>query len=334
MSIVGSELIWRKAQQNVSGPANGGRMSAIAIPNAVKNSIFPDVPASERTAGSTSYRKVFVHIANDDDLTLIRSRLFVETFTPGDDSITIFLGTQTDTESGITGSERLYGGGQLNANVSGGATSIQVLTEGAALDYFKAGDLVRVSDQTSVEDPSGNTEYKTIATGGVSYAGDVATLTLESGLDNGYTASETRVSSVLEAGDVVGAVSNFSVTAAGSGDYDDTTYPVEVDSIGGVNETWTLTFTSATQFSCTGATEGSVGTGNVSSDFQPSNGDYSKPFFVLRSAGFSGSFQAGDTITFETTPAAIPVWYRRDIPAGASSLSGNRVVVGIDGESE
>lgn len=332
MSIVGSEIIWRKSQNFTDGATNGGRMTPVSIPTGVKNSVFGDVPASERLAGSIKYRKVFIHIANDDDLALIQPRVFVETFTPGDDSVTIFLGSQTDTESGVTGSERLFGGGQLNSNVSNGATTIKVDTEGASLDYFKPGDLVRISDKTSVTDTSGNEDYRTIDS--VTYAGDVATITLTDGVGSGYTASGTRVASVLEVADVEAGVSNFTTTAAGSGTYDDSTYPVLPDHIGAVQDTWTLTFTSSTQFECVGAVVGTVGTGNVSSDFQPSNPEFSKPYFVLSSSGFGGSFQSGDTISFETTPAAIPVWYRRDVPAGASSLSGNRVVIGVDGESQ
>lgn len=88
MSIQANEVIWRRAAlMNPDSPSNGGRMTATAIPSNVKGNIWPDVPHSERVAGSTKNMKVFLHIANDDDLALIRPRVFVETATPGDDAV-------------------------------------------------------------------------------------------------------------------------------------------------------------------------------------------------------------------------------------------------------
>lgn len=331
MSIQKSEIIWRHPQERSDSASNGGRMTSTAIPSGVKNSIWPDVPESERTSGSTKYRKVFIHIANDADLTLVSPRIFVETYTPGDDSITIFEGTQTDTQSSITGSEQQYGCGQLDADVSAGATSITVATEGAALDYFKDGMLIRISDKATV-DSAGNEEYVRI-NGAPSYTGDVATITLLTALDNDYVASNTRVASVIEASDIEASYSGFTVTTAGDGDYDDTTNPVVLDHIATVRETWTLTFTDSTTFDIVGDTLGNIGSGNVSGTTSPTNPDYSKPYWTLEPAGFSGTWAAGDTIVFTTDPAAVPIWYKRIIPAGAASLTGDKVIVGIDGES-
>lgn len=336
MSINDTDIVWRKAAVSVGDTgSNGGRMTATVIPSGTKNNIWPDVPQAERTAGSLKYRKVFIHIANDDDLTLIRPRIFVETATPGDDNITVFPGTFTDTQSAISGSERLYGGGSLNANTSIGATVLTVQTEGAALGCFQDGDLVRVSDKATVSSVVGNEEYVTIASSGVSYSGAVATLTITTPLSYAYSATNTRVSSVYEPADVVGFAENHQVTTVGSGDYNFGTSPVLVDSIGGIYQTWTLTFTSATAFNIAGDDLGTLSgvTGNKSSSFAPTNTALSKPYFTLSSSGYSGTYQAGDTIVFRTVPAAIPLWYRRSIPAGASSLSGNKVIIGIDGES-
>jgi len=332
MSILSSEMIWRQPQERSDAGSNGGRLTAVESVTGVKNNIWPDVPQSERTAGSTKYRKVFIHIANDDDLTLIRSRVFIETFTPGDDSVTIFPGTQTDTESSITGSEQQYGCGDLNADVLAAVTAVDVMTEDSALDYFKDGMLVRISDKDDVDDATGNEEYVTL-TADATYVGDVATLAFTPALANAYAAADTRVSSVMEEGDIAAAYGSFVVTTAGDGDYDDTTYPILVDHISGIEQSWTLTFTSSTAFDLVGDTLGAVGSGNTSSTLQPNNADYSKPYFTMDAAGYSGTYASGDTITFTTSPCAIPVWYKRIVPAGASSLSGDSVIVGIDGES-
>ncbi len=333
MSINASELIWRNPENISDTGSNGGRMTAVAVTTNVKNNIWPDVPQAERTSGSTKYRKQFIHVANDDDLTLVQSRVFVETNTPGDDSVCIFPGTFTDTQASITGTERLYGCGKLNANYGISATSIQVLTEDVALNYFRAGDLIRISDKLTVDALSGNEQVCTIAAGGVSYAGNIATLVITSTpLQYAFTSALTRVASIYSAGNVVGAVASFVKTST-LGTYNNGTYPPLVDSIAGIEQNWTITFTSPTAFDCVGDTVGAVGSGNVSSTFQPTNANFSKPYFVLNNAGFGGTWANGNTITFTTHPAAIPIWYKRVIPAAAASLTGNKCIVAIDGES-
>lgn len=331
MSIVAAELIWRKPAEVSDAATNGGRMTATAIPSAVKNNIWPDVPQSERTAGSTKYRKIFIHVANDDDLTLIAPRVFLLQPTPGDDRVSFIPGTQTSQQSAITGSEQRYGAGSLNANVAAGATSIAVLVENAADAIFADGMKIRITDKQTISG-AGNEEYATIS-GAPSYVGNVCTLTLAAALANGYSASTpSYVSSVYEPGDVKCTVDNW-VETSGSGTYDEATYPVLPDNIGTIEQTWTVTFTSATAFNVSGNTVGAVGSGNTSSNFIPVNAAFGKPYFTLRSAGFGGAWAAGNTIVFQTHPAALPLVYRRDIPAGASSLSGNKMILGIDGES-
>ncbi len=335
MSIVGSELVWRTSAEMSDAGTNGGKMTATAIADAVKNNVWPDVPQAERTAGSLKYRKVHIHIANDEDLTLVQSRVFVETSTPGDDSVVFFAGTFTDLQSGITGSERKFGGGALNSDVSAGGSIIEVAVDTASdesatsLAMFQDGDLIRISNKVDV-DSAGDEEYHTIS-GAPVYAADVATITLVGTLGASYTAANTRVSSVYEAGDVAASYVSFSVTSA-SGSYDDSTYPLVIDHIGGVEANWSLTFTSATDFDI--FRDGSnIGSGNITSNVQPTNTNFSKPYFVMDWNGFGGTFQSGDTVTFTTHPAAIPLWYRRKVPAGAASLSGNKIIIGIDGQS-
>jgi len=331
MSIVANELIWRKAAEASDAGTNGGRMTATAIVSAVKNNLFPDVPQAERTAGSTKYRKAFIQVANDDDLTLIAAKVFVLQPTPGDDFVTIFPGTQTDTQSGIGTPAQLYGAGKLNADVSAAAVTVTVLVEDWALaPIFAAGMTVRVSNKTSVSDAVGTEEYRVIDTGGVSAAGNVITLTFTTGLAYGYSATNTYVSSVLSAGDVVATATTPIV--AGGGSYNSGTYPIVIDNIGGIQQNWTCTFSSASVFTITGDTVGSLGTFNVTSDAAPNNPALSKPYFTINRLGWSSPV-TGTTMTFTTTPASIPVWYKRVVPAGAASLSGDKVILGVDGES-
>ena len=331
MPLQPNEIRVYKSQTISDAAPNGGRMSNVEAPSGVKNNIFPDVSLAERQAGVTRYRKVFWKIANDDDLTLFTGRVFVHLNTPGDDNVTIFPGTQRDTQADITGSERLYGAGPLNANVASGALTFVVATEGVGLNYIRTGDLIRVTDKTSAGG-SGSEEFVTASN--VTWAGDLATITIPSpGLANSYTAANTKVSSVYDAGDVKTSSTVPSVTSA-SGTLDVGTYPILGDNLATVNQDWTLTFTSATAYSIVGDTVGNVGSGNVTAGAAPGNAQFSgKPFFTLPGAAFGGTFAPGDVITFTTNPAAVPVWYKQTVPAGAVAISGDRVIVGMAGES-
>ena len=331
MPIISNEFIFRKPAIVNDSASNGGRMSAVALVDSVKNNVWPDVPQSERTAGSTKYRKLFCHVANDDDLILQSVRAFLEKHSPGDDSVTIFAGTFEDTQADLTGSERAYGTGQLDATVLAAVTTIDVITEGAALDLFQNGDTVRISDKEGVAG-AGNEEYVTL-NAATTYAGDVATLTFAEPLANGYAAAATRVASVIDLPDVAASVSGWAESAAGSGTYDEAGSPLALDHIGSVSQLWTITFTGATTFDVTGDQVGSVGSGSTGADFAPNNPDHAKPYFTLLLAGWAGVWANLDTVTFRTDPAGFAVWEKRVIPPGAASLAGNEVTLGVDGAS-
>jgi hypothetical protein len=333
MSILASELVWRKPTEVSDNPTNGGIMTAVAAPSGVKNNILPDVPQSERTAGSTKYRKAFIHVANDDDLTLIAPKVYVMAPTPGDDRVTIFPATQSATQTSITGTEQQYGAGTLNATVSAAGTTCTVLCEtGITTQLWKSGMTVRISDRQTV-DGAGNEQFLVLSSD-ATYSGNVATLTFTTTpLATGFNASTpTYVSGCILPGDISTSVANYAETS-GSGTYDEVTYPPVLDFISSIEQLWTVTFTSPTAFTVAGDTVGSVGSGTTATDFAPSNPAYSKPYFTLRSAGWGGTWANGNTLVFRSKPAAIGIWYKRVVPAGANSLSGNKVIVGIDGES-
>ena len=331
MSITVSEILWRRCVENSDLSTNGGRATSVLIPNGVKNNVFPDLSEAERTAGLTRYRKVAIHIANDADLALLNSKVFVDQYTPGDDSVTFFPGTAIDTQDDLAGTERQYGAGQLYVAANAGASSIQVMAEDAALDIFQDGDTIRISNKATVDSTTGTTEYHVIS-GDPTYSGDVATITLVGTLANGYTTSTTRVSSVYKPpASVDSSVDGLTVTSASGGTYTGT---ILADSIGGIEDDWTLTFTSPTAFNITGAYKGLVGTGTVSANTAPVNTNFTKPFFTLPSSGFGGNFEVGDTIEFSTHPAMIFIWYKQIVPANSGSLTGNSFILGIEAESE
>ena len=340
MSIVKSELIWRKSEDNTDTSSGGGYMTAIQSVDGVKNNIFPDVSQAERTAGVTgTYRKLHIHVANDADLTLYSPKIFVETITPGDDRVIIFPGTHIDTQATMTETQ-YYGAGVLKTTVVATDTEVVVTVENAVDDVFDDGMLFRISDKDSVDAETGNTEFIRLdAASAVSWNGNDATLTFTTatpaGLENGYTAG-AKISSVIEGSDIVGAYASLTETTAGDGTYDDTTYPVLLDHIASVYDHWTLSFSSATEFTIAGTKVGAItGTWNTSANANPGNSDYSnKPYFILDYRGWTDTWANGDTLEFDTTPATLAIWYDRIIPAASDSLSGNKVIVGITGESE
>jgi len=322
MSIVAGELKEYKSETVSDESTNGGRISANAITDNANRNVFPDVTEAQRTSGVTQYRKVFHKVENDDDDTLSSARIHMTQITDGDDRVTLFEGTQTDTQADISSPDE-YGVGTLKSNVSGGGTSLICVLENSAMTIFRDADTIWIGDGT-------NEEYHENVT--ISKNGDEVTITLAAGdsLQNAYlAATPTYIASVIEYGDIEASVDNYGGTALV---FDSTTYPVTPDHIGTIEDTWTITIGAGGAFTCSGANTGAVTSGNTSANFAPSNGDFTKPYFTLNSNGWN-SPQQGDTFTFQTHPAAAPIWRKRVVPAGASAASGNNYKVQTKGET-
>ncbi|MBF0421890.1 MAG: hypothetical protein HQL73_02740 [Magnetococcales bacterium] len=336
MTILSSELLLYKSAIVGSGGNNGGVMGTTLVANGVKNNIFPDVDQARRISGVVTFRKLFLKVANASNGIFANPKLYLDlSATLGGDRVLMFAGTQTNTQSDLTGSERLYGAGTLDVDVSPGGTSLRVNVQSAGDRIFRGGDTIRITDGS-------NSDYLTLAaTDGVSWDGTLATLTLASGggIPNSYAASLTRVASVLTPSDVEGVFDSWSgSSSAGTyGGNAPTITPINVvpilDWIGTIEQTWTFTFTSATTFVCVGDTVGSVGGGSSTANFAPSNADFSRPYLTLPASGWGGTWALGDTLTFKTHPAAVPVWLKRIVPPGATGLSGDRITLGWYGET-
>jgi hypothetical protein len=238
--------------------------------------------------------------------------------------------TFTDTQASLTGSERHYGAGILQNTASAGSSSIQVATEGAAYNIFHSGDVIRISSKESLADAAGAEEFATVS-GAPTYAGDLATIALAAALAGSYP-SGAKVASCLCPTDIQATVTTPVVTST-AGTLNHTGFPIKVDHIGGVTQNWVLSFVDPNSYQVVGDTVGNIGAGSITTDFTPVNADFARPYFTLPYRAFGGSFKSGDTLTFTTQPAAIPLWYKRVVPPGAASFSGNQVIVGIDCES-
>lgn len=334
MPIVSSEIkLYRSANVSNTAGANGGRINLAAeIVDGVNNNIFPDVSQSERTAGLTTFRKVFVQNMNSANLTLSNAGAFVENYTPGVDAVVFHAGTQNDLQSALSGSENLYGCGKVDVSVSAGATSIDVLLENSGIQYFRNGDSIRVSDKATI-DGAGNEEFVTI-NGAPSLVGSIVTLSFTPALQNAYTAAAGRVANVYPVGDLKTSVASIVATTAGNGDF---TNAAEANLYGSnqgtMEDQWTLTFTGATSFTVAGVKTGALAAGSTLSTYAPLNPVTSAPYFTILPAGFTGTWDVGDTLTFTTNPASAALWAKRVVPAGAAAVSGNKVVFGFHGET-
>lgn len=323
MGVSTNEVKLYRSQTVNDTSSNGGRLSSVEISDGEVNGVWPDIPQSERAAGSTKYRKLFVKFASATDDKAYNVKVGLLQPTAADDRVQLFTATQDAVQSSITGAESLFGAGKLNSTVLSGVTSVDVLVEHGGTVIFRDGQLIRISDKATI-DGSGNEEFVTIS-GTPSVVGNVVTITFTPALTQGYSQTNTYLSGLLEVGDVIGAISNKVVTSS-AGTFDETK-PV-VHSIGGIRQQWTATFSSATNFSVAGDTVGAVGSGNISTSFAPTNASFGTPYLTIPSNTWGGTFSANDTVTFYTTPAAVPIWCRRVCPAGASSLSANWVKIG------
>lgn len=331
MAITTSEVVNYKSLVITDTSANGGRRSNNAIVSGAINNLFDLVLPEDRVAGDRQVRKVFPSVDNDDDLPLFQGRLYIDAPTPGDDWCTLFPGTQRDTMADHAIVSKRYGCAMLAANANAGASTLIVTVEDASIaGIFSDGDTICVTDRTlATSSASGNREFHAIS-GVPVVVGTQVTITISGMLANSYTtANNARVASVIEAGDILCSVDNWAET--GTGTYDEATYPVLCDNLGTIEQTYTLTFSDATSFTVVGDTVGAVGSGTVGSNFAPTNPVKSKPYFTLRSAGFGGTWAAGNTIVFQTHPAAAAAYLDWVIPAGASAIDNNRFTLVFTG---
>ena len=333
MPVQQSDIAYYKSVTVNDTNLNGGELSYLQVVNAVSSNVFPTISQARRTAGGTDWRKLFVKNKEATGLALYNTYLYIENPTPAGDMVFLAAGTLTDKQGDLS-SPRLYGCGWLNVAAAAGDASIQVLVEDGSVHIFAQNDVIRISDKTSVDDLNNNEEYLTVSS--VSYNGDVATIGFTPVLSNNYSATNqaTRVASLLNAGTIQASISTPVVTSTG-GSYDHNNHPITADNKGSIRQNITVTWTSSTAFTITGDTLGSLGSGNISGiNCAPNNPNASAPYFSINSSGFSGIFQAGDSMTFTVTPSAKAFWLKRIIPAQTASQAGNRFVVVAEGESE
>lgn len=314
MAIVGSELVYYASAVVNDTSSNGGRISANEVVSGSSNSFWPNVPEGDLTAGVTQWRKGFVRVDNAANETASVLRVGLWRPTPGDDSIYLALGTQTNIQSGF-GTPDLYGVGQLNSNELTGSQEFDVLVEDGAVIIFRDGDLIRISNETSLGS-GGTAEVHTI-NGTPTVVGDVVTITIDGTLANDYSSTNTYVSSLIEATDVAGTTGNKTVTST-SGNFIEAN--MTVGNLGSIYQVLTFTFTSATTFTVVSDAGITLAGGTTDSTYAPTNVSKGASYFSIPPTCWDGTWATNDTLEITTIPPSVPILEKRVVPAGATAF--------------
>jgi hypothetical protein len=320
MSISESDVKFYKALVNNDTAANGGGIGTTEVVDLAAQNLFPHVSHANRVAGLTRYRKAFLRNENANDLTMVSGEIWIGTQSLADDYFRLKAGTDSDEQSDAEGYSDWAGAGVLAVSAGSGESSIQVTYDAA--DGVYNGSKIHVDDGTNETDLTVN--------GVPSWVGNTATISVSGELGFNFSAATTLVGTVVTLGDIETSYDSW-VETSSAGTYDETTYPPTLYNVGTVTDSWTLTFTDSTNFTVVGTTTGSLGSGDINTDFQPANG--SSYYFMIDKDGWGGSWVAGDTITFNTVHAGKAFWVKEVVPAGVSSYSGNVVELDWRGES-
>jgi hypothetical protein len=211
--------------------------------------------------------------------------------------------------------------------------TVNVAADGSCSGYCSAGQLnmatgVWTTDITWTTAPDNATDITiTYRENCFSYSGNTVTVSLTDAVANAYAIANTYAAGCIYVDEVKPTSDTWAETST-SGTYDESTYPVTLFNDGTEEDSITLTFTDATNFTASGANAGSLGSGSISADFSPTNPDTGQPYFTIASAGWGGTWASGDTVTFNTHPCAVPVWWREIVPASTAAQANNLTTLG------
>jgi len=329
---------------------NGGRPTRITDTDLLFNTLA--LPATDRINGARRLRKLaFGTIAGDDtesDYIFSNPVLFslyydlpnyyVFFLTHGATLEQQFDAKQSDIPVNTAGvpTGRLYGFGYLTQSATLGASTVTIDARRGDYKPFQTGDLLVFSQSywsTTGGSPrwqitkgaTGSEFYEFASATSVSYLGDVATIQLAQPLNNDIR-KQSFISACIPLGEEITNHAGTVTVTRGSGNsnngnFDTTNSPIVVHPAGGVAQKWTLSFVSNFAYNVIGDTLGSITSGNVSSDCVPINPANNKPYFTLPSAGWTGTFASGDTVTFYTFTQQVVAWEYIEVPANTPPAS-------------
>ena len=335
MAIISTDLkIYRSETINDSS-TNGGRADFTAeVVDAVRNNIFPNVSQTQRTAGVTRYRKIWLANRNADDLALTNAFFHLTEATEGGDRVLAIQGDWRDTQTDIDPTAAVdWRGSAMNlaSGIASAATTLDATPESmASPDMFPSDPEAPEGNRRLFITDGTNEDYVTWTA--QSDETTYVEYTLDTGPTNTYGASSTAAHVLDLADDVEPTVEDVTATST-SGTFDDTTYPITGTNVGTIDDDWTLTFTSSTAFTISGSEYGSAGTGNTTTNCAPTNSVSGDSLFVIDSDAWGGTWAEDDTLTFTTRPAAVPIWLVQIVPAATASTGDNGIAIRFGGES-
>lgn len=290
---------------------NGGRENkASEVVSGVKFNLFPRVTTSERESGITRLRKVFMANMNTNGETAYGAFIGLSSPGNGGDRFHIAKGTQNDTQADTAGLA-WTGCGTLTQDASAGDTQISITFKHS--DYtIPAGSLIIIKDDE---------KSCTVRSVSSAFNGNTAVVTLENQLPDSFLSAFSYAGVMLELGDLAPSLGGVSVSSV-AGSFDSS--KAVLYNAGTESDTFSLVFTSSLAFYASGASAGSLSSGTVTSAYSPLNPKTGRPFFTLPAECFSGSFEAGNTISFTTSPASASVWIKETVPAGCPHEPNNR----------
>ncbi|MGD9947518.1 MAG: hypothetical protein AB7U29_03450 [Desulfobulbus sp.] len=338
MTILASELKPYYAVDMSDLSTSGGRPRPASVDYLITSgalqNVFPHIFRAKRVAGcldDPQHRKIIWRNCNAAGETLFAPGTYLFRPNPSDAWVWKVIGTMRSTKADLTGSEAMYGPGLLNAAVIATATVLVVNVKHTRMTgCFAVGRPTRIADKATVT-ASGNEEE--FIPSDVAIVGTQLTITIPApGLANGYAAGATVFSVYYpSAGELECSVDNWSET---TDTYNEAAAPVIGDNIGSDEQTWTFQKLTATTFSCTGDTLGTLTTiGSTATDYAPVNPENSKPYFTLYAAGWLGELPDGYTLVFQTHPPCLPVHEFREWPPLVNSFAGDGITSVLEGET-
>lgn len=334
--MIDGDIKTYKALVNTSDNTNGGRRSDTLVQSGEVQNVMPHVSKGMRAAGGTLQRKLFTGGATATPETLIAALLRLFRPTAGDDWATIFTDSvdKTNTQADWAPS-REYGSALLKTDIEADAFTATFTVDDATITgIFAAGDETVITEKLTPDAASGSEE--TIIIDSIdSIVGNDVTITFTTAFVNSYTvAGGAFLMSVIPIGDTLCSTGAYTETTAGTGTYDDGSYPITCDNRGTVEDILTFDFTDATHFTCTGSSGITYGSGERGVDFSPTNAAKSAPYFTLEAGGWIGIWAGGDKLVVPIHDCYFPYVVKRVVPVACASLSGNLITAVVEAESE
>ena len=329
MTILRSEILFRPAKNTTQTTAHGGKMDwQSEIPGGVLAAFIRDFTESERVAGATRYYKIFTHNSDNGNLAATDILLYIAKSFTGDFVGSLKAGTLSNTWADVSAA-RKYGVGTLATALSPGDSTIVIDTAGAAYAHFQNGDEIIIHNKagtgnTGVDDNTGGIERHVIS-GAPVWNGDEVTIAISGQIASTFPTSRTvsgeavltYIASSPPSGDAETTVTvQNNTSVAGTLDVNDIVAP----NIGTIDQTISLTFTSATAFTAVSNDAGvTLPAGNIASTYAPLNSTTGTELVTIPPAAWGGTFVAGDSVQVVTTPSARAVFLVVECPAGAAA---------------